>query len=87
MKNLRAEVRQSLLDSNSGFLGVLDSLIFTAFNITDEELIYISQNATEEDLEVFVLGLGSFENPATFSQIRQALEIRTKYLQKHKTTK
>jgi hypothetical protein len=82
MKILRQEVKQSLSDSKHDFFGTIDCLFFSAFNITDIELEFISENATKEDLSVFVKGIGAIDNPATFSDIKQALQIKNKYLKK-----
>ena len=77
MKHLREDIE---LAKAGGFFDLVDNLIKTAFNITDEEYDYICEHATEEEIEEFVLALGSNEGPSTFTQRRRALEIRNKYL-------
>lgn len=84
MKILRSEVIESTNLPVDGLFGVVNKLIFTYFNITDAELQYINDNATKEEIQILTGGLGGFEQEATFTEKRQALQVRDKYLQQFK---
>jgi hypothetical protein len=77
MKNIREEVK---IKGSGGMGDLVDNMIKQAYNITDEEYDYIAGEATDEDLNVFVDGLGDLRKPATFCQKRNALVVRNKYL-------
>ena len=59
---------------------MFDDVIKQSYNITDEEYDFISLESTDEDLEIFLEGLGSLESQSTFGEKRKALEVRNKYL-------
>lgn len=78
MKVLRPEVEACLKSGRPGMHGItdlLDDMIVSQFNITDDEFDFICEHATDEELEVFTLMEG-----APFSERRKALEIRHKYV-------
>jgi hypothetical protein len=80
MKKLRPEVENDIKYSG-GIFGLMNNIIYTGFNITSDELDYICENATDDELDIFVNGLGEYEKPPTFSEIKKSLEIRNKFLQ------
>lgn len=77
MKNTRPEIK---FKGQGGMVDVFDDFIKGAFNITDEEYDFICENASDEELDEFLGGLGSFETLATFSEKKKSLEVRNKYL-------
>jgi hypothetical protein len=77
MKNIREEVEFK----GSGGLGdLIDDMIKQSYNITDEEYDYIAGESSNEDLDIFLNGLGGLDTPSTFGDKRRALEVRDKYL-------
>lgn len=79
MKNLRPEVKECI-KGYAGLADSLDDIIVKAFNITSSEYNYICRNATDIELDKFVLSLGGFTSKSTFSEKREALSIKKKYL-------
>jgi hypothetical protein len=77
MKNLREEIE---FKGSGGLTDVFDDAIKGLFNITDDEYDFIASEATDEELDLFLSGLGSLDTPATFSEKRKSLEVRNKYL-------
>jgi len=77
MKILRPEVNEQP-EANSVF-GLIDDIIYTAFNITSDELDLICKLATDEEMDEFVLAERS-----TFTQKRKALNVRNKYVPYYK---
>ncbi len=78
MKVLRPEVSACLKSNRAGMHGVtdlLDDLIVSQFNITDDEFDFICEHATDEELDSFVL-----TEDASFADRRKAIEIRNKYV-------
>ena len=57
MKKLRPEVENDIKYSG-GIFGLMNNIIYTGFNITSDELHYICENATDDELDIFVNGLG-----------------------------
>lgn len=53
---------------------MFDNHIKSAYNLTDEEYDFMADNMTEEEIDLFIK-----ETP-TFSERRQILAMRTKYL-------
>lgn len=80
MKKLRPEVISSIEDCSLDLYGMMDQFLLHTFNITEDELQFIHDNATNQELETFVNGLGKWEQKPTFSEIRNLLEVRNKYL-------
>jgi hypothetical protein len=79
MKVLRPEVNACLKSGKPGMHGItdlLDDMMISGFNITDDEYDFICENAEESELNAIVL-----PEDASFSQRRKALEIRNKYLE------
>lgn len=79
MKNLRPEVKECI-KGYAGLADSLDDIIVKAFNITSSEYNYICKNATDIELDKFVLSLGGFTSKSTFSEKREALSIKNKYI-------
>lgn len=81
MKNLRKEVNDCLSGNNGDFMGLMDILYCTAFNITIDEIESLCEQASDDELNTIISGLGTLNSSATFTQIRSALEIRNKYVE------
>lgn len=79
MKILRPEVK---IKGSGGLTDVFDDAIKGLFNITDDEYDFICENATDEELDVFLRGFGGLDSEPTFTEKRKALEMRNKYLDK-----
>ncbi len=77
MKKLRPEIK---FKGFGGLIDVFDDAIKGSFNITDEEYDFICENATDEDLDLFLNGFGGLDSEPTFTDKRKALEVRKKYL-------
>ena len=84
MKKLRKEVDDCISGVNGDFVGMMDILYCTAFNITIDEIEHICVHATDSELDMIVSGLGSLETKATFTEKRHALEIRNKFVNYYK---
>ncbi len=82
MKNIREEI---IFKNKGGIIDLFDDMIKSAFNITDDEYDFICENATDDELNLFLGGLGKNDSePATFSDIRKSLEVRNKYVEYYK---
>jgi len=79
MKILRPEVASSLI-TNGGIDDMIDNLVKHLYNITDAEYDFIIGRASDLELDVFVLALGTDDGSADFKTRRQAVLIRDKYL-------
>lgn len=77
MKNIGEDVK---IKGSGGIMDLIDDMIKQSYNITDEQYDYIAGKTSDEDLKIFLDGLGGFNNPSTFSEKRASLEIRNKYL-------
>jgi hypothetical protein len=77
MKNIRDEVK---IKGSGRVTDLIDDMIKSAYNITDDEYDFIAGETSDEDLNVFLDGLGDFKSPSTFGEKRRALEVRNKYL-------
>jgi hypothetical protein len=78
MKVLRPEVQECLKSGKPGMhriTDLMDDMMISGFNITDDEFDFICENAEESELDAIVLPEG-----ASFSQRRKAIEIRNKYV-------
>lgn len=78
MKQLRPEAEACLKSHRPGKHGItdlIDDMLIAGFNITDDELDFICEMASDEELSQFAIG----EN-ASFAERRKALEVRNKYL-------
>lgn len=73
MKKVRKEIK---FKDQGGITDLFDNALKASFNITDEEYDFICENATDEEIGKFVLN----DNP-TFTERRQSLEVRNKYLE------
>jgi hypothetical protein len=74
MKILKPEIQ---LKNKGGLTDLIDNVMKSAYNITDEEYDYICENATDEELDYFTTGVEGSD----FSSRKKALEIRNKYIQ------
>lgn len=63
-----------------GLTDLFDNVVKERYYINDDEYDYICENATDEELEMFVLG----QNP-TFSEVKQALLVVDKYVKEFNT--
>jgi len=77
MKNLREEIE---FKGSGGITDLFDDMIKGMFNITDDEYDFIASEATSEELDVLLGGLGTLDTPSTFTERRKSLEVRNKYL-------
>ena len=78
MKILRPEVK---IKGCGGLIDAFDDAIKGLFNITDDEYDFICENATDEELDIFLSGFGGLDSKPTFTEKRKGLEIRNKYLE------
>ena len=76
MKILRPEVQEQ--PSSRDLLGLVDDATYQMFNITSDELDLICHLSTDEEMDQFVL-----TEKATFTDIRNALNVRNKYIPYH----
>ena len=77
MKKLRKEIE---FKGHGGLFDAFDDMLKEKYNITDEEYDYIAMTATDEELSIFLNGLGSLGSTPSFTTKRKSLEIRNKYL-------
>ena len=77
MKNIGEDVK---IKGSGCIMDSIEDVIKQSYNITDELYDYIAEKTSDEDLKIFLDGLGGFNNPSTFSEKRASLEIRNKYL-------
>ena len=77
MKNIREEVK---IKGAGGVTDLIDDMIKQAYNITDDEYDFIAGETSDEDLNIFLDGLGDFKTTSTFTEKRRALEVRNKYI-------
>ncbi len=77
MKKLRKEIE---FKGQGGLLDAFDDMLKEKYNITDEEYDYISMTATDEELSIFLDGLGGLGSTPSFTTKRKSLELRNKYL-------
>jgi len=83
MKILREEVENGV-PSSGGLTDLFDGVIYTSYNITSDELNILCEKVTDEEMDLFVDGLGTTDSSPTFSQIRKGLEVRNKYVEYYK---
>ena len=81
MKILRPEV-QACIVSGGGIHDMFDNVIKVLFNITDDEYDFIAETANDEELNVFLTALGNMEHGSSFTERRQALNLRNEMLVK-----
>ena len=75
MKIVRPEIKFAC---QGGFFDAVDDAVKKGFNITDEELDFLSENSNDEELNAFCI-VGVKVN--TFTEKRKALEVRNKYVE------
>lgn len=85
MKKLRKEVDECLNGVNGDFIGMMDILYCTAFNITIDEIEKISELLSDDELNILVSGLDTLNKKSTFTEKRNALELRNKYVEYYKS--
>ena len=79
MKILRPEVIECL-KGGGNLIDVMDDIMLSSYNITEDEMDFIYKYSDSEEHEIFIDGIDGFSNVSTFAQKRSALEIRNKYL-------
>ena len=79
MKILRPEVI-ACLKGGTNLINIVDDLMLSSYNITEDEMDFIYKYSNCEEHEIFIDGIDGFSNFSTFAQKRSALEIRNKYL-------
>ena len=79
MKILRPEVIECL-KGGENLIDVMDDIMLSSYNITEDEMDFIYKYSDSEEHEIFIDGIDGFSNVSTFTQKRSALEIRNKYL-------
>jgi hypothetical protein len=79
MKKLRSEVI-ACLKGGEALINVIDDMIMTTYNITEDEMNFIYRYSDNGEHEIFMDGIDGVSNVSTFTQKRMALEIRNKYL-------
>lgn len=84
MKILRPEV-QTCIVSGGGIHDMFDNVIKVLFNITDDEYDFIAECANDEELNVFLTALSNMEKGSSFTERRQALNLRNEMLVKFNT--
>lgn len=78
MKVLRPEVQACLKSGRPGMHGIsdlMDNMMLSSFNITDDEYDFICEYAEESELNAIVL-----PDDSSFTDRRKAIEIRNKYI-------
>lgn len=71
-----------VIKSSGDISDVFDNAVKQLFNVTDDEYDFMCQNATDEDLDIFLTAMGTLETEPTFTEKRKGLEVRNKYLEK-----
>lgn len=79
MKILRPEVDACIL-SGGGLHDMFDNVIKVLFNITDAEYDFIAETASDSELDVFLSALGGLDKSSTFTERKNALILRNKFL-------
>ncbi len=79
MKILRPEVEEDLKGCG-GLMDAMDDVFCSFFNVTLDELEYIAEHASDEEMTAFVDGLGSIKVKPTFTEKRNSLIVRNKFL-------
>jgi len=74
MKKLRKEVSEGA-PGGGGITYLIDSLMYTMYNITPSELDIICECASDEEMDAFVLTESS-----KFCDIKKGLDVRNKYV-------
>lgn len=86
MKKLRSEVIECLKDREN-LTNVIDDMIMTTYNITENEMNFIYRYSDNGEHEIFMDGIDGVSNVSTFTQKRMALVIRNKYLDIYNETR
>jgi hypothetical protein len=80
MKKLRPEVEEDLKGCG-GLMDAMDDVFCSYFNVTLDELEYIAEHASDDEMSTFVNGLGSIKEKPTFTEKRNSLMVRNKFLE------
>ena len=86
MKKLRSEVIECL-KGGENLTNVIDDMIMTTYNITEDEMNFIYRYSDNGEHEIFMDGIDGISNVSTFTQKRMALVIRNKYLDIYNETR
>lgn len=78
-KILRKEVLNDIPVSG-GITDLVDGLFYTFYNITSDELDEICINASDDELDMFLNGMGHIETRPTISETRWGIKVRNKYV-------
>lgn len=78
MKICREEVVKDIPSCGS-FIEMMDMVFLPAFNVTVNELNYISDKMSDEEMNTLCSAI-TMKGTASFSTRREALKIRNKYL-------
>jgi len=60
---------------------LVDEMIKEFYKINDDELDYICEFATDEEIDSFMSALGTPNGPATFTQRKKGVLVKNKYKQ------
>jgi hypothetical protein len=82
-KILREEVSKGMPGSG-GMLDLFDMMVYTFYNITSDEYDVILENATDEELDDFVVAMGGLEENSTISEVKKGISVRNKYVEYYK---
>ncbi len=82
-KKIREEVSKDMPVSG-GMLDLFDMMVYTFYNITSDEYDVIAENATDEELDDFVVAMGGMEEGVTISDIKKGIRVRNKYVDYYK---
>lgn len=85
MKKLRKEVDDCLAGVNGDFIGMMDILHCTAYNVTVDEIETMCEQATDEEINILASALGGLNTSSTFTEKRRAIEVRNKYVEYYQT--
>ena len=77
MKPLNPEIK---LANSGGLFDLMDNVMKSGFNITDAQFDFICEEATDEELDKLAEVLFN-NNKATFTERREALIVRNKYVE------
>lgn len=82
-KILREEVLKEIPVSG-GMLDLIDMLVYSYYNITPDEYEVILENATDEEIDDFIVPLGGLEK-ITISDVKKGIMTRNRYVEYYMT--
>lgn len=65
------------LKHSGGMFDLFDNHIKSTYNLTDDEYDFMADNMTEEEIDLFII------SEPTFTQKREQINIRAKYLKQY----